>query len=533
MPDVAKQQDLLDRFCQPCNRSFVTPFGLQNHLDKAAKHKLSRYCTACNIEFASQTALGHHLCFDPAHAKPLSCRVCAKVYTTETALERHLASQGHITAVEDRFKNIIADAAGQGNCKEDETVPLFPCVRCPKVFKAAFSLENHLRSTGHDTEPVGGTFRCDVCAKEFEFGFALRDHCAVTRHVVGAGIPFRGTAIAGPGPRKQQQPPATNLLHPAPAASTPPSLPLKKRSGNIILGQPAVLGKMTPVRRPECHSCRLVFHAEMDLHTHLASAEHQASAQASLVKYKPGILGCNMCTDMFLNDSDLQRHLVDAHFNAINSQQMMDEPPPGHHKVVVYGLSVKGPPTINHVRNLIDDKDHIYIAEIKEVDIRAGDTPLYAVKFYTEESTLKALENVASKYKVTGARDYKATPLVELLGYHGKEIFERTTEKVIHAQKWQPQDGPTYPPIQSHPSSPAILGGSFTGIELPEARRKCTFCKTVFETRKRMEAHRASCKAKPENFLPPSPLRVRSPPIYIYLNTSTVLTIYVRAGDSQ
>ncbi|CAH0027482.1 unnamed protein product [Clonostachys rhizophaga] len=159
-------------YCAPCDRSFVHPAALAQHIDDSEIHQVNyaRYCRTCNRLyrdasdlrehrsrvhgayqaycrpcgrcFVDNAALQNHLQFSSAHApsEPY-CRTCDRFFVDDVALQQHFDySTAHL------------DDSDDSDESDDYDEPY--CTTCDRYFADDCALEQHL-----DTSSAHNFFR--------------------------------------------------------------------------------------------------------------------------------------------------------------------------------------------------------------------------------------------------------------------------------------------------------------------------------------------------------------------------------------
>lgn len=171
--------------CRLCDKSFITPYALQQHVRDSPAHYSYR-CIDCNRNFLSEKALRQHES-SPLHhplTASLACPKCKVAFPAgPSSLLQHLESGGTcakklrlnrasirrfvVSADPDQIitlpgaTNVVSTPATVGSTEEpteqdvDQVVllPRHQCTLCPKnapQFVSVKALQNHLASAAHD-----------------------------------------------------------------------------------------------------------------------------------------------------------------------------------------------------------------------------------------------------------------------------------------------------------------------------------------------------------------------------------------------
>ncbi|KAI0350514.1 hypothetical protein OH77DRAFT_1383018, partial [Trametes cingulata] len=157
-----------NRHCAPCNRTFTSPGNLDSHRRSHRHQPKAVACpasAACGMHFVSLAALFLHL----EHGTCPSGVGLPAVVRIAIRLDRGALITEPGARVQST-SSILRELAIQLALREG--LP-YKCAYCPRTFRAASALRQHLRSAAAHAEPV---FRCPGCGARFRTLGALCQH---------------------------------------------------------------------------------------------------------------------------------------------------------------------------------------------------------------------------------------------------------------------------------------------------------------------------------------------------------------------
>ncbi|CZR49948.1 uncharacterized protein FPRO_16152 [Fusarium proliferatum ET1] len=157
-------------YCEPCNRSFVDPHALKQHLE--SKHP-NTYCFRCKKHFSHSSAKQqhitdssyHHICYNcpqkpdfdsesnlqnhyKTHAKKtVECLGCSRVFISDSAMVLHPeAGYCQSGADEDYVTECALECYQSGQYTSDDPAFDFQCPACGTPFSLMSALLQHAES---------------------------------------------------------------------------------------------------------------------------------------------------------------------------------------------------------------------------------------------------------------------------------------------------------------------------------------------------------------------------------------------------
>ncbi|KAL7737061.1 hypothetical protein ACLKA6_005282 [Drosophila palustris] len=275
--------------CPHCERSFPLMQLLDIHLVNHTRER-SFQCTECNKSFFSKYDLQKHN-FIHTGERPYKCSVCSSSFTRRALLHRH--------------ERIHTD------------VPKFICLYCEKPFISREEMEKHA-----ERHTKNRPFKCGVCQKSFAFKQGLERHEVIH----SSNLPFpcqycsRSFVTAGKLARHLQ------------AHAGKRAYPCKYCNKSYLLSHHLSrhlrMHKQAPAASFICSICKdthetydsLVDHSAIHASVSYvcplckASVTDYDSLESHMQAHKESERhACEFCDFIFLNSSQLQKHIEDDH----------------------------------------------------------------------------------------------------------------------------------------------------------------------------------------------------------------------------
>ncbi len=187
--------------CKLCDKSFNNKLNLDKHIQTHIHEGLNT-CPYCREIFMTPACLKRHLVIrNGHHNKDLphfpKCELCNKSFNCETNLEKHIQSTHLSNHLDIQGKNEISIFLKEFRAPRLLTSHVairnnrgrFTCQHCPKFFRSASYLKQHLRTTHNGTEDpfkkLLSQYRCADCQMSFCHPGNLKRHLFLAHKVSG------------------------------------------------------------------------------------------------------------------------------------------------------------------------------------------------------------------------------------------------------------------------------------------------------------------------------------------------------------
>ncbi|KAK9871359.1 hypothetical protein WA026_011624 [Henosepilachna vigintioctopunctata] len=191
--------------CNECGSLFLTLKSLEDHLNSPRHQSIE--CSTCMRIFASKDALDQHLKNSKAHKEMITlnsipknnesntksfssetdvtCYVCGAVFTQNSALKQHINATGHtdlnniceVCNHSFKSKNILDQHM------RDEHNHVYTCSTCLKEFGTEQDVVQHIQAVHGNN-----SYFCPICDKMFYYEFSLNDHMKKTGHAYSKSV---------------------------------------------------------------------------------------------------------------------------------------------------------------------------------------------------------------------------------------------------------------------------------------------------------------------------------------------------------